>query len=213
MCSHYEAPSREQLVDAFGLEPEGQYEIDLWPGRTGVMIRNLVPEGDEPVETVASTGVFGLLPFWAKGKSYARNTYNARCETVATLNSYRDAWKKSKHCIIPAAAIYEPDWRPGKPRPARISRNDGRLLGIAGLWETWKDPAGEQVHSFTMLTINADGHEVMQNYHKPGAEKRMVVILPAGAYRDWLSARPEESREFLMQYPADRLQGVTQEPE
>lgn len=213
MCSHYEAPNREQLLEAFGVEPEGQYDLDLWPGRTGVMIRNLTAQGDDAPEAEALSAVFGLLPFWAKNKSFARHTYNARSETVAELKSFRAAWKSARHCIIPAAAIYEPDWRPGKPKPARITRKDGKLFGIAGLWDVWKDPAGEHVHSFTMLTINADDHDLMRHYHKPGVEKRMIVILPAGSYRDWLMARPEESRDFLRQYPAERLQGVTLEPD
>lgn len=214
MCSHYEAPSRQQLLDTFGLEPDSPYELDLYPGSAGVMIRNAPRGKDEgELEAEAVCGVFGLLPFWAKDAKLARRTYNARTETVAELPSFRTAWKQARHCIIPAAAIYEPDWRSGKAKPARITRRDGKLLGIAGIWETWRDPSkgGEEVFSYTMLTLNADDHAVMQNYHKPGAEKRMVVILPAGSYRDWLKATPAESIEFLRQYPADRLQAETLE--
>jgi putative SOS response-associated peptidase YedK len=30
-------------------------------------------------------------------------------------------------------------------------------MGIAGLWEQWRDPGtGDLLHSFTMLTINAN---------------------------------------------------------
>lgn len=78
-------------------------------------------------------------------------------------------------------------------------------MGIAGLWSVWKSPTGDDIHSFTMLTVNADSHELMKNYHKPGEEKRMVVILPTGAYDDWLRAEPEHSISFMQQYPADRL--------
>lgn len=213
MCSHYEAPSRQQLLDTFGLAPDAEYELDLFPGSTGVMIRN-EPRANEPVGVTAEAvaGVFGLLPFWAKDMKLARRTYNARTETVAELPSFRSAWKQARHCIIPAVAIYEPDWRSGKARPARITRRDGKLLGIAGIWETWNNPAGEVVSSYTMLTINAQEHALMRNYHKPGSEKRMMVILPAGAYRDWLKATPSESAEFLRQYPAERLQAETLEP-
>jgi len=81
-------------------------------------------------------------------------------------------------------------------------------MGIAGLWERWVGPSGEVVHSYTMLTINADDHPLMRNYHKPTDEKRMVVILPRGLYRDWLAAPAANSMEFMRQYPADRLQVV-----
>ena len=33
----------------------------------------------------------------------------------------------------------------------------------------------------------------------------MVVILPEGAYEDWLSVPVERSMEFMRQYPAQRL--------
>lgn len=33
----------------------------------------------------------------------------------------------------------------------------------------------------------------------------MVVILPVGAYGDWLTAGAEQSRKFLVPYPAARL--------
>lgn len=66
-------------------------------------------------------------------------------------------------------------------------------------------PAGEWVHSYTLLTINADDHPLLRNFHKPGDEKRMVVILPEGAYDDWLSVPVGSSMEFMRQYPAQRL--------
>ena len=81
-------------------------------------------------------------------------------------------------------------------------------MGIAGLWSWWRAPSGNEIKSFTMLTINADQHALMRNYHKPGDEKRMVVILPAGEYDDWLSAPPAQTNEFLRQYPADALVAV-----
>lgn len=45
-------------------------------------------------------------------------------------------------------------------------------MGIASLWDTWIDPStGEVVTSFTMLTVNADDHPVMKQFHKAGDEK------------------------------------------
>jgi len=56
-----------------------------------------------------------------------------------------------------------------------------------------------------MLTINADDDPLFRDYHQAGEEKRMVVILPEGAYGDWLTAPAEASREFLIPFPSDRL--------
>ena len=56
-----------------------------------------------------------------------------------------------------------------------------------------------------MLTFNADLHALMRNYHKPGEEKRMVVVLPEGAYEDWLTAPVEQAMRFMMAYPVEGL--------
>jgi len=151
------------------------------------------------------TGLFGLVPHWAQDTKITRQTFNARSETVASKPSFRDAWKRAQHCIIAADTIFEPDWRSGKAIATRIARSDGEPMGIAGLWSWWKSPMGEIVRSYTMLTINADQHPLMQCYHKPTDEKRMVVILPEAQYDEWLRAAPEQSMEFLRPYPADRL--------
>ena len=58
-----------------------------------------------------------------------------------------------------------------------------------------------------MLTINADDHPFMRQYHKPEDEKRMVVILNDGDYDAWLAAPATHSSDFLRQFPADNLVG------
>ena len=153
----------------------------------------------------ALTGVFGLIPAWAKDDEFARRAYNARSETAATLPSFRDAWRQGHKCIIPADAICEPDWRSGKAQAMRIAHSNGGALGVAGLWSAWKSPAGDWIYSFTRLTINADDHPLMRNFHKPDDEKRMVVILPEASYDDWLNAPAAQSMAFMRPYPADQL--------
>ena len=138
-------------------------------------------------------------------------TYNARSETVATARPFQAAWKKAQHCIVPAEAIYEPDWRSNVHVPTRISAADGSPLAIAGLWNTWHSPAGERVHTFTLMTVNADSHPVMCNYHRPGEEKRMVVLLDESQYDAWLDAPTEGSMDFMQACPPERL-AATGEP-
>lgn len=213
MCSHYQAiKERERFFKAFGVYPPddlGRY--DVWPGYPATFIRrpHEIESGDEAVpEREALTGLFGMVPHWSADTKITRHTFNARTETVAVKPSFRDAWKRAQHCIIAADAIFEPDWRNGKAVPTRIARADGEPMGIAGLWSWWKSPKGDVVHSFSMLTINADAHPLMCLYHKPTDKKRMVVILPQAQYDDWLRAAPEESMEFLRPYPADQLQAL-----
>jgi putative SOS response-associated peptidase YedK len=214
MCSHYQAlKERERYRQHFGVEPPADLgKHDLWPGYVGSFIRRH-PHADEGGEggdsavpaREALNGLFGLVPHWSPDTKITRLTYNARSETVASKPSFREAWRQAQHCIIPADAFFEPDWRSGRPVPTRISRADGAPMGIAGLWSRWQSPQGETVHSYTMLTINAAAHPLMRHFHKPADEKRMVVILPPDRYSDWLHAGPEHSRTFMQPLAADQL--------
>lgn len=208
MCSHYEAPTPTRLLNDFGVTPPGPFQEQIWPTSIGAFIRSRPDESTNdnhpPIE--ALTGQFGLLPFWAKDKKLGRHTYNARSETVADKPSFRAAWKAGRHCVVPAAAIYEPDWRSGKAIATRITNVDGSILAIAGLWEHWVTPEGETLFSYTMLTVNADDHQLMRNFHKHQDEKRMPVILSNDAINDWLNATALQSSEFMRQYPSNRLQ-------
>ena len=210
MCSHYQAlRERSRFERFFGVSdiPEGA-KHDLWPGYMGLFIRPHPHAGigdDAVPEKEVLLGSFGMVPAWAKDLKIARHTYNARSETVATKPSFRDAWEKAQHCIIPAEFIVEPDWRSGKAVKTRIRRADGQPMGIAGLWAWWKLDQGDSTFSYTMLTINADTHPLMRNFHKPEDEKRMVVVLPEEHYACWLNGKASESRGLLEQYPADGL--------
>ena len=210
MCSHYQAiRDRDRFMGRFGVAPpEDSGKYDVWPGTHGLMLRRAqaLDSGDASMPPLeALSAVFGLIPHWARDAKLARHTYNARSETVHEKPSFRDAWRRAQHCIIAADAIFEPDWRSGRAVPTRIHRADGEPMGIAGLWACWRNPAGALVHSYTMLTIPAQDHALMRCFHKPEDEKRMVVILPEGAFGDWLDAPPHRSREFLLPFAADAL--------
>lgn len=111
--------------------------------------------------------------------------------------SYRDAWRLGRRCIIPAEAFYEPDWRSGRAVPTRISRADGQPMGIAGIWTGWKAPDGRVVRSMSMLTVNADQHPLMKNFHRPEDEKRMVVILNEEDFDAWLDPTHTAPEQML----------------
>lgn len=119
MCSHYEAPTPHQVAEAFGVALFDQGRLDFWPGYIGPFLRRPDGRAEDDESTAAMellTGSFGLIPPWSKDSKFAKHTYNARSETVAEKPSFRHAWRQAQHCIIPAVAIYEPDWlnRQGK---------------------------------------------------------------------------------------------------
>lgn len=141
---------------------------------------------------------FGLVPPWAKDLKIARHTYNARFETVAEKPSYRDAWREAHFAIVLADHFFEPCYETGHAVRWRIELASGEPMGIAGLWQRWRHPGdGQVLASFTMLTINADGHPVMSRMHKPDDEKRTPVVLPASSFDAWLGATSTQAPQFL----------------
>ena len=203
MCSNYRPATGRELAHYAVDMPEGAIAgKDVFPGGVAPMIFRAP---DRAVRSCVA-GVFGLLPAWAKAPDFSRHTYNARAETVAEKASYRHAWQHRQLCIVPAMAIYEPNYESGKSRWWRIQRADEQPMAIAGLWERkrWGDETPSW--SFTMVTVNAAEHSVMRRFHKPGDEKRSVVILPDEHVDDWLTSTNEEQMRALMTlYPADLL--------
>jgi len=199
MCSHYQGiQGRERFERHFGMAlPEDTGQADVWPGYRALFIRN-TPPGAAPGagRLQALTGLFGLVPQWSTDLRMTRSTYNARSETAMEKPSFRDAWRRGQHCIIPAEALFEPDWRSGRAVAARIGSADGAPLGVAGLWSCWQVQE-QEIFSFTMLTVNADHHPVMREMHKPGDEKRMVVVVPPPLYEHWLHLPERASLGFL----------------
>jgi putative SOS response-associated peptidase YedK len=213
MCSHYQAvKEQERLRKYFGVEPPPEPgKVDVWPGYLGAFIRRHphAGVGDAAVPPAeALNGLFGMVPHWSADTKITRHTYNARSETVAEKPSFRDAFKCQQRCIVPMDAFYEPDWRSGKAVATRIASTSGEPLGIAALWARWKSPQGQWVHSYTLLTINADAHPLMSQFHKPTDEKRMLVILSPQRYQDWLQP-DEDTQDFLRPYPAEQLTART----
>jgi putative SOS response-associated peptidase YedK len=208
MCAHYESPQEHDIRAYFELykgNPLAAFKGDNYPTDLAPFIRVDRESGEREL----GLGRFGLVPYWTKPEDLrkaGRGTYNARTETVHEKPSFKTAWKYRNWCVIPAQAIYEPCYETGKAVPWRIQRTDGKLMAIAGIRWTWVNRATDQsVESFSMLTINADDHPLMRRFHKPGDEKRMVVLLDDDQHDAWLNATTDEARTFFCQFRADRL--------
>lgn len=101
--------------------------------------------------------------------------------------------------------LFENCWETGDPVRWAICRSNGDPMAVAGLWGVWHDPEGREVLSFTMLTVNADGHGVFGRMHPPGDEKRMPVILRIQDQHAWLHGSPAEALAFIRPFPAEML--------
>jgi len=205
MCSSYTPPKPERLHQFFDVEPpRATFKPETYPGYLAPVIR-LADDGSGDVECVAAC--FGMVPQWAELK-LARHTYNARSETVAGKPTFRHAFAKRQFCVIPAEVFFEPNYESGRAVRWQIHGADDAPLAIAGIWE-WRPnggPEDQPLVSFSMLTINADGHPLMQRFHRPGDEKRMVALLEPQQILPWLHALPKEAPAFLQPWPAEKLQ-------
>ena len=230
MCTNYAPPSRDALRAHFDVSaPAGDWKPEVWRGYAAPIIRRA-----EDGSRVAELGHFGLVPPWirsaADAKKISAGTMNARSETVGEKPSFRQAWRKGHFCLVPMARFFEPDWRSGHAIRSAISLSDGVDFGVAGIWSWWRDPASDPASdvvgdvagdsaaegaadgrsqapkfTFSLLTINADAHPVMNQLHRPGDEKRSLVIVPRADWGHWLSASTELARALLVPYPAREL--------
>ncbi|MGI4850062.1 MAG: SOS response-associated peptidase [Janthinobacterium lividum] len=213
MCANYLPSPRERIAADFGLDPRDYvFKPEVYPGNMAPMIRLAPQPGARPglssdsMEVVSA--MFGLVPHWADTR-LARQTYNSRSETTAIKPAFREAWKRRQFCVIPVLAIFEPSYETGAPVRWQISAQSGQSLGIAGIWDYKTDgPNGAPLLSFSMLTVNADDDPLMRRFHKPGDEKRSVVILPPARYEEWLHSSVEDAPEFLQLFPSGELQAL-----
>lgn len=88
---------------------------------------------------------WGLIPSWAKDPTIGNRLINVRSETAAEKPAFRKAFK-ARRCIVPANGFFEWQQQPAGKQPFFfIHRRDVALLAMAGLWEHWTSPSGENV--------------------------------------------------------------------
>ena len=142
---------------------------------------------------------WGLIPNWCNHPQGGRKPINAKCETVHTLPTFRDAFR-CRRCIIPVDGFFE--WLAIKGQKAKqpyaIAMKDGRPFGLGGIWENWKDPtSGEWTRTFAIITT--DANSLVANIHD-----RMPLILAPSDYGEWLSDHPDP-RELMRPFPASPM--------
>jgi len=141
---------------------------------------------------------WGLIPYWADDPKIGYKLINARAESVATKPAFRVAFRQ-RRCLVPANGFFEWEKRGRTKQPWLIRAKGGVLMAFAGLWEVWRDPEGEPVHSCAIVT--GEPNEVAGRFHD-----RMPVILAPDAYERWLRAEPEEARTLLEPCPDEWLE-------
>ena len=214
MCTRYIAPEvgdieRHWRIGAGNARP---WAREVFPRYLGPFIRagrDADPAASAPRELVV--GQWALVPWFATSPKLNYPTCNARSEELSAKASYKQPWARGQRCIIPALAFFEPNWESGRHVAWRFARADGQPWGLAGLWNTWVDKSsGEVVESYTMLTLNADQHPLMQRMHKPDPkrpphmqDKRSVVPIALSDVDCWLTATPTEAAALVRLAPVE----------
>ena len=216
MCNRYTPPKELEIEREWHVgnrNPLRWWDDVLFPRGTGAFIRRVREDAGYSRELVV--GQWGLIPWFAKEPRLKYPTNNARSEELAGKASYKLPWARGQRCIIPAADFDEPNWETGKNVWWRFRRSDGRPWGLAGLWNTWTDKSTGEVHeSYTMLTLNADTHPLMNRMHKPDKklgpdeqDKRSVIPIEPADYDQWLAGTQEDAQSLLRLAPVEIFAG------
>jgi putative SOS response-associated peptidase YedK len=122
---------------------------------------------------------------------------NARSEGIAASRMFGEAFRK-RRCLVPADGFYE--WRKDKAvadkRPWRIVDPDRPAFAFAGVWEAWRNPEGEAIRSFAIVTTNANGKLA-------AIHDRMPVMLDRGDEDAWLAPGSAEAELLSLLRPYD----------
>lgn len=196
MCGRYTIIAKaEEIERRFNVEIPESYAPSY----------NAAPTQILPVITDANpTGVsffqWGLIPPWAKDKSIGSKLINARSETITEKISFKNAFKQ-KRCLVIADGFYE--WKkPSKKAkiPHRILLKTKELFAFAGLWEEYQDEDHQTVHTFTIITTQA-------NSAISAIHERMPVILEPHLEEQWLNPNvlSHEHLESLKPYDSQKM--------
>ena len=143
---------------------------------------------------------WGLVPFWSKDIKVGFSNINAKAENIDTRPAFREAFQR-RRCLVPLDGFYE--WKKiGTERqPYAVALPGHRLMAMAGVWESWRSPAGERLRSFAIVTTSAN--ELLAPIHD-----RMPVIVAKEDYDRWLDPRtpPEEIEKILKPFPAEAME-------
>ncbi len=161
-------------------------------------VLTVVNQGQE--HNLAEYMRWGLVPSWAKDISIGSRMINARAESVAEKPSFRRALQK-RRCLVLSDGYYEWKGTGKNKQPMYIGLQSGEPFGMAGLWEAWKSPDGDWLHSCTIITTQSNA--LMEEIHN-----RMPVILPRESESVWLDPGvddPSKLTDLLQPYPADAM--------
>lgn len=148
-------------------------------------IHILINDGERRIATCR----WGYIPSWAKDASIGYKMINARTETITTKKSFRNAFRK-RRCLIITDGFYEWRIKGAAKAPFFVRLKSGKPFGLAGLYNHWRSPEGEELCTCTIITTEAN--EMLQEIHN-----RMPVIIEKQRYDYWLDSAVNDEKNLL----------------
>jgi putative SOS response-associated peptidase YedK len=174
--------SPEEIEEAFGLSgaPAVSPRYNIAPSEPMLVVRS-----GEAGRRESALLRWGLV---RPGSEYAKAPINLPLERAA--KGAMRATLRDRRCIVPLTGFYE--WkRAGKAKqPFNVKRKDGKVFGVAGLWDRLEGGDADPLESCLVLTTEANG--VVRPIHE-----RMPVILDPTSYLDWLDGSTVTTSQLL----------------
>jgi putative SOS response-associated peptidase YedK len=171
-----------------------------------------------------------LIPNWLRApgsekelQAWRTKTINARCETIFEKPSFRTPIIKGR-CLFPATGYFEYHHETtgstgstgsptagsltnGTKTPYFIHLKDTELFSMAGIYDRWQSPDGQEIYSFSLITTPAN--ELTGWIHNGGTQSgRMPVIISEEDEKRWL--QPDltfsEITALMKTFPAEHMQ-------
>lgn len=187
-------PDLSVFVEPFHV---AEVDVEQWLPRFNLAPTQLAPLiTNEPVRRL-TLARFGLIPAWARDERISHRLINARSESVLRSKVFKHAVHERRG-VVPATGYFE--WRmtaQGK-RPVFIHDARGHALALAALWGRWRNPAGELVESFAVITRPSAGF--IADIHS-----RMPLALHPEDIELWLASgdQPIETLTSILTSPPE----------
>ena len=167
---------------------------------------NIAPGSTNPVITMherveAVMMQWGLVPHWSKEIKATHRPINARADSLAEKPMFRELLK-SKRCLVPASGFFEWKQEGGHKIPCYVHLKDDPVFTFAGLYDTWSNPAGATLSTYTIITTAPNS--LMAPIHD-----RMPVILQSEDEKRWISPGPlgaDDLHRIFSPYPEEGME-------
>ena len=122
---------------------------------------------------------WGLVPHWQKDPTLGTRLIHARGESIDEKPSFREAFANRRGLLIVKTFNEGEEVTPKKTRQHTIAPNDGKPIGIAVIWERWREEHAGELLTFAMVTVAA-------NKLIGKITDRMPAVIAPENWRKWL---------------------------